>query len=118
MEPYLLAGLILVSVVYPVLTANQNRRHLGMITVLIGEHMKETAAQRAEIGLLHIAHREDVAQLCQRIQAPDLAVLEHQQQNVPDQPSMPLTDEQIAEQQELASVIAQMERIENEGLVT
>lgn len=116
MEPYLVASLVLVAVVYAVLTDHQNKRHLGMVSVLIGEHMKEVAAQRSEIGLLHIAHREDVARLCQRIQAPELAVIEHQSQGPKEPDSMPLTDEQLARQQEEAEFIARVERMENEQI--
>jgi hypothetical protein len=86
-------------------------------------------AERTEIALLHVTHREqtaklfdayreDVAQLCQRIQAPELAVVEHQQGRVREPDSHPLTDEQIAEQQEAAELIARMERVENEGVLS
>jgi signal transduction histidine kinase len=121
MEPYLLPAVVVIAVF---LIEMQGRRAEASRQ----SHAEELKEARTELALLHVAHaqqmhklfeahREDVANLCQRIQAPEAAVIEHQQHNVPDLPSMPLTDEQIAEQQELASVIERMERIENEGLV-
>jgi hypothetical protein len=61
------------------------------------------SAERTEVSLLHVAHREelvrlfqahreDVQVLCQRIQAPELAVVEHQQGRVMEPDSHPLTD--------------------------
>ncbi len=63
------------------------------------------------------AHRLEVLGLLQRIQAPELAVVEHQQANVQEAGSMPLTDAQIAEQQEMAAALQRIEAFENGGLV-
>jgi hypothetical protein len=89
-------------------------------------HAEELKAERTEISLLHVAHREqldrllsahreDVQALCQRIQAPEIAVLEHQQANATEPDSMPLTDEQLAAQQEQAAFIQRLEQFENEN---
>ena len=58
------------------------------------------------------------ANLIQRIQAPQVAVMDHsaQQYQAPAGVSHALTDEQAAEQEEAARVIAEMERAENEAL--
>ena len=62
-------------------------------------------------------HRAEVAQLLQRIQAPEVAVVEHNQaQQLAPTVLHALTDEQAAEAEERARVIAEMERIENEAL--
>jgi hypothetical protein len=63
------------------------------------------------------AHRLEVLGLLQRIQAPELAVIAHQEQGLSTEGSPPLSDAQMAEQQEAAELIAHMERIENEGLL-
>jgi hypothetical protein len=104
---------------------------IGFLVVLERQnkrHAQALEAERTEVSLLHVAHRqelvrlfqahrEDVQVLCQRIQAPELAAVEHQQGRVMEPDSHPLTDAQIAEQQEAAALIAQMERIENEGIL-
>jgi hypothetical protein len=64
------------------------------------------------------AHRLEVAALCQRLQAPELAVMEHNHAQIAEAPGVThaMTDEQAAEAEERARVIAEMERIENEAL--
>lgn len=63
------------------------------------------------------AHRLEVAALCQRVQAPEVAVMEHSQQGMPvPGVTHALSDEQAAEQEEMARVIAEMEQAENEAL--
>lgn len=65
------------------------------------------------------AHRAEVQTLLQRIQAPEIAVVEHQQATAVDENPYPLTDEESAEaQDERARVIAEIERMENEGVLT
>lgn len=107
----------LIVIGFLVLLERQNKRHDLALK-----------AERTEVGLLNVAHREelmrvfeahreDVSVLCQRIQAPELAVVEHQQGRVREPDSHPLTDEQIAQEQEAAELIARMERIENEGIL-
>lgn len=72
---------------------------------------------RAELVGVFASHREEVAVLCQRIQAPEVAVIEHNQaQQEPPTVQHAMTDEQAAEREEMARVIAEMERIENEAL--
>lgn len=63
-------------------------------------------------------HRTEVQSLLQRIQAPEIAVMQHQMQNLPDENPYPLTDEESAEaQNERQRMIAELERIETAGLV-
>lgn len=75
---------------------------------------KDHAAQLIEV---QDAHRAEVAMLCQRIQAPEAAVIEHQQTHVPDENGYPLTDMETAEAQDARiAAIAEIERMEREGL--
>jgi hypothetical protein len=64
-------------------------------------------------------HRKQIAGLCQRIQAPEVAVIQHQAETAgPGEAIYPLTDEQSAEQQNaLQAAIAEIERIEAEGVL-
>lgn len=74
-------------------------------------------AHRVELVGVFASHREEVAVLCQRIQAPEVAVIEHNQaQQAPPSVQHAMTDEQAAEAEERARVIAEMERLENEAL--
>jgi hypothetical protein len=60
-------------------------------------------------------HRREVAVLCQRVQAPVEAIIEHQQDRSRDGESLlPLSDAEAAEQQDpiMAAHIAELERIE------
>ena len=58
--------------------------------------------------------REERQTLLQRIQAPEAAVYEHATQGLPDDPSpYPLSDDELAEQEERARVIAFIEQHEN-----
>lgn len=62
------------------------------------------------------AHREEVQTLCQRIQAPQEAVIQHIQASAGVDESYPLTDAESAEAQERQRVIDEIERRENESL--
>jgi hypothetical protein len=107
----------LIVIGFLVLLERQNKRHALALSAERTEVSLLHVAHREELVRLFQAHREDVQVLCQRIQAPELAVVEHQQGRVMEPDSHPLTDQQIAEQQEAAALIAQMERIENEGIL-
>jgi hypothetical protein len=107
----------LIVIGFLVLLERQNKRHALALREERTEVSLLHVAHREELVRLFTAHREDVAGLCQRIQAPELAVVEHQQGRVKEPDSYPLTDEQIAEQQQTAALIARMEQIENEGIL-
>lgn len=84
--------------------------------------LERDAAHRLEVaGLVERltaqagAHREEVGTLLQRIQAPDVAVVQHQQAVAgPPQAVWPLTDEESARQQSkvLLSTIRELEEAE------
>ena len=58
--------------------------------------------------------REERQTLLQRIQAPEAAVYEHATRDLPDDSSpYPLTDEELAEQEERARVLQFIEQHEN-----
>lgn len=58
--------------------------------------------------------RSERAVLLQRIQAPEAAVYEHAAPMLPPDPEgLPMTDEQLAEQEERARVLSFLERHEN-----
>jgi hypothetical protein len=60
------------------------------------------------------ADREERQVLLQRIQAPEAAIVDHSMRNVPDDPDpFPMSDEQLAEQEERARVLQFIERHEN-----
>ena len=60
------------------------------------------------------ADREERQTLLQRIQAPEAAVYERATRDLPQDPDpFPLTDEELAEQEERARVIAFIEQHEN-----
>lgn len=60
------------------------------------------------------ASREELQVLLQRIQAPQAAVIEHSTRDYePDDEPFPMSDEQLAEQEERARVLAFIERHEN-----
>lgn len=57
--------------------------------------------------------REERQILLQRIQAPDAAIVDHSMRLVPDDPDpFPMSDEQVAEQEERARVLQFIERHE------
>lgn len=60
--------------------------------------------------------RAERADLLQRIQAPQAAVIAHHQATVPaaaDGDGMPMSDEEIAEMQQRAEAISRIEAVEN-----
>lgn len=58
-------------------------------------------------------YREEIGALLQRIQAPEQAVYEHATRDLDDDPSgLPLSDEQLAEQEERERVVSFIERFE------
>jgi hypothetical protein len=60
------------------------------------------------------ADRKERQTLLQRIQAPEAAVVDHSMRLVPDDPNpYPLSDEELAEQEERARVLQFIERHEN-----
>lgn len=80
----------------------------GLLAVLDRQHSR--AHEQSQ------AHRLEVAGLCQRIQAPQVAVVDHSQaQHASEGMTHAMTDRQAAEAEEAARVIAEMERVENEA---
>lgn len=63
------------------------------------------------------AHRAELQTLLQRIQAPDVAVVQHQQADATDDKSYPLNEQEQAEAQDALRVaVAQIEAMEREGV--
>ena len=92
--------------------------HDRAVTELIRRGQGIEAAHRTELIAVFAAHRDEVQILLQRIQAPEYAVVEHQQAKADDESPYPLTDEESAEaQDERARMIATLERMENEGIL-
>lgn len=85
---------------------------VGRLETLVRDHAAFVADCQRE-------HRLEVATLCQRIQAPEYAVVEHQQAQHGDEDPYPLTDRETAEAQEQrAAAIAEIERMEREGILS
>lgn len=74
-------------------------------------------AHRRELIRVFADHRSEVQALCQRLQAPEMAVIQHQQETGgPGEAILPLTDEESAEQeQQLRDVIQKIEQAEAES---
>jgi predicted PhzF superfamily epimerase YddE/YHI9 len=121
-EPYfVLAAVVVLALVcedWQARRFDRERRHL----------LKEVSDGRTELGMTHLAHREQVAKmvaehraevqtLCQRIQAPEIAVMQHQIETAgPPEVTMPLTDAESAERMDpIRAAVEEIERMENEG---
>lgn len=64
------------------------------------------------------ADRREREMLLQRIQAPELAVIQHQQDTAAPDESYPLTDEESARIQEQQLALERIERLEREGVLS
>lgn len=87
----------------------------------------ERARDARERDTIQVRHAQQIADLLQRIQAPELAVIKHQMEGLEPGDTLPLsdresaeahqarmTDEEIAEQQ---LAIERMERLERDGML-
>lgn len=128
MTPLLIAALIAVNVAYLLLLDRRDKRHTTSLDALNGLIEREARAyreaqQQQTIAFLSViererdAKRDELQMLCQRIQAPEIAVIQHQQQGVPDENPYPLTEEESVEaQEEKMRLIAEIERMERDGV--
>lgn len=72
------------------------------------------ASFRLERASADAAHRREVQDLCQRIQAPELAVIRHEVDQAAEAPQPPTDDETYwAQAEEHREMIARLEAIEN-----
>jgi hypothetical protein len=62
--------------------------------------------------------REERESLLQRIQAPDVAVVQYQQDTATPDESYPLSDEETARIQEQQLALERLERLEREGVLS
>lgn len=76
------------------------------------------AAHRTELLRVFAEHRSEVQALCQRIQAPEFAVIQHQQEHAGLDETQPLTDEEVAELQDRELALERIERMQREGMLT
>jgi hypothetical protein len=97
--------------------AGQNR-HAAQLEALVARHLEQVDQLVAQIRAAHDARSEEIQTLLQRIQAPEIAIMQHQVETAgPGEAILPLSDEQAAErEQELRVAIEQIERIENQGV--
>lgn len=99
------------------LMSQERETHHAETQALLNVMREAEATHRAELVALFTDHRAEVQILCQRIQAPEIAVVAHQQDQAGDENPYPLTDEETAQaQQEQAQWIAEVERRANEGV--
>jgi hypothetical protein len=92
--------------------------HRADVTALREQAEREAVAHREELVRVFTDHRAEVQALCQRLQAPELAVIAHQQEaSTPDE-EMPLTDDQVAELQDRELALERIERMQREGMLT
>lgn len=75
-------------------------------------------AHRTELLRVFADHRAEVQALCQRLQAPELAVIAHEQEKAGPDETMPLTDDEIAELQDRELAMERIERMQREGMLT
>jgi hypothetical protein len=71
-----------------------NRDEVAGLTASYSADLAAThATHREQLDSLVDKHRREVADLCQRIQAPQIAVAEHAGQNTTDLPSVDIADD-------------------------
>lgn len=117
---YLAAMLLIVAVLH-YLNGWAERRHaatrardlanVGLVVRLQSEQGRHDALMERMLA----AHRDEVQALCQRLQAPEIAVMERQLQTMqPDQSGQPMADDEVAKEQAAAvfARIAEIERAE------
>lgn len=125
----LIAAIVLTSLAFLVMLDRRDKRSaaaIGELTALIEREAKayreaQQQATAAFLGALERerdAKRDELQTLCQRIQAPEVAVVQHQQQTLPvDESPWPLSErESVEAQEERMAAIAAIERMEREGL--
>lgn len=82
-------------------------RHAAQLEHLVSQ-IREAQASRAD----------EIQSLLQRIQAPEVAVIQHQQESAGPDNVYPLTEEESAEaHQALNAALAEIERTEREGVM-
>lgn len=102
-----------------VLLDRKDKRAVEAVQVTRLEHERALLVLVDRMRDSEVAHRGEVQTLLQRIQAPEVAVVQHQQESAVDENPYPLTDEESAEaQDERARMIAALEALENEGVLT
>jgi hypothetical protein len=89
-------------------------RFLDALIASADRNQANTEAVMAQLT----AHREEVQGLLQRIQAPELAVIQHQQDTAGPDESYPLTDEETARIQEQQLALERIERMERDGVLS
>lgn len=86
---------------------------------------RDTAAARHAQQVEHLvtqireaydARTDEIGMLLQRIQAPQMAVMQHQVEQAGPDENYPLSDEEAAKETERQRAIEVIERMENEGL--
>jgi hypothetical protein len=98
--------------------ARSSERFLDALTTSSDRNQANTEAVMAQLAATHAAHREEVQGLLQRIQAPELAVIQYQQDTASSDESYPLTDEETARIQEEQLALERIERMEREGVLS
>ena len=94
-----------------------HNRHAAQLEALVTHHLEQVDGLVAQIRAAHDSRTDEIQTLLQRIQAPEIAVMQRQIETAgPGEAIFPLTDEQSAAQQDpLRAAITEIERIENEG---
>jgi DNA-nicking Smr family endonuclease len=77
-----------------------------------------TAGHVRTLHEMNAAHMTERAALLQRIQAPDVAVVQYQQDMATPDESYPLSDEETARIQEQQLALERLERMEREGVLS
>lgn len=106
-----LLGLTVVG--FLILLDRKDSRASEAMQSILGAHRLELLGLLERSEREREAHRHEVAQLLQRIQAPQMAAIEHAQAQVTsDNDGLPPTDEQLAEEQQRAAALRQIDEIE------
>lgn len=88
-------------------------RHLKDRDALERDERARDAAERDTAAVRHLAQ---VSELLQRIQAPQLAVMQHAAETGGPDDTYPMSDEESAEAQERALALERLEEMERRGL--
>lgn len=81
-------------------------------------HAQQVEQLVSQITAAQQARADEIAALLQRIQAPEIAVIQHQQDTATPDQSWPLSDEESAREAEArALAIEHIERMEREGVM-
>jgi hypothetical protein len=103
----LLAALVAVNIAY-IWARDRDARRLHEATASHARSLHEMSA----------AHMTERGGLLQRIQAPELAVVQYQQDMATPDESYPLSDEETARIQEQQLALERLERLEREGVLS